>query len=915
MNMLLASVWEGLIHATGFALLGIVVYLALRRWSPAAGALAAASSLVVMAMVGFLAFCPWPRWGPSNSLERLRLAIVNSRSPIEVQATPTDRAATNSSTATERIASQPPSSEKTTMAFPLIQALAREWGKPATVESGASWSWRNWLALAMLGSMVLGMVRLGSGLWAIRRLRQRSAPLADPALIDTVALLRAEMGCSHPVELRTSAELATPATIGWNRTLILLPQDWQTWNDEERRAVLAHELAHVCRGDFCTGLLAQLSVALQFYHPLAHWLSARLRLEQELAADAWSARLSGGSLPYLTTLAQMALRRDDRALSWPARAFLPSRRTFVRRIEMLRDSKRVRHVGLSARVRFLTVGVLAALGVLIAGLRGPVPASPVQAQTTSEKKVPGDAGSNAANKAFDLTYLPAETRMFLALQPAALLGRPEMQPVLKLLGDQEGLVNTKELLLPLDQIGQLLMFWEGSPTNPVNPGTTPLIPPPSGVIVRSARPQEWKKVLGRLALSTEEVQHAGQTYLRLTTKPLSGVPLSVYTPDDRTAVLAADDLLRVLIEDRKEPKSRHSWDEAWSQVAKGQINAVLETRWLRRRLNQGEIKLDTVAPLLEKVPAYALSINLDRELSADLVATVGEAPDVKPVTETLQALLTLGRNTVPSLREHAAGAGQFREANDWALGMLTTLLDKARIEATGQMVRLQTSSPVDVANVARIVSSFASAAQTESTRARSVNNLKQIGLAFHIFHSKKNHFPPPVLYGGKSSKVPYSWRVALLPYLEQQALYNSYNFDEPWDGPSNSKLLDKMPAVYGFPGIGGTSKTHTAYFVFTGAQTMLGNGDKPSIANVRDGCANTLLAVEAQRDVPWTKPEDIPFDPDLPLPQIGGFTPDGANVVFGDGSVRYIRKAIVSPATMKALITRDGGEVLSSDAF
>ena len=54
--------------------------------------------------------------------------------------------------------------------------------------------------------------------------------------------------------------------------------------------------------------------------------------------------------------------------------------------------------------------------------------------------------------------------------------------------------------------------------------------------------------------------------------------MSLYNPDDRTAVLAADDLLRVLIEDRKEPKDRPSWNDAWSQVTKGQINAVLETR-------------------------------------------------------------------------------------------------------------------------------------------------------------------------------------------------------------------------------------------------------------------------------------------------------------------------------------------------
>ena len=100
----------------------------------------------------------------------------------------------------------------------------------------------------------------------------------------------------------------------------------------------------------------------------------------------------------------------------------------------------------------------------------------------------------------------------------------------------------------------------------------------------------------------------------------------------------------------------------------------------------------------------------------------------------------------------------------------------------------------------------------------------------------------------------------------------------------------------------------------TGTQTMLGNGDKPSDRDVTDGTSNTILAVEAQRDVPLTKPEDIPFDPKLPLPQIGGFTPDGANVLFGDGSVRYIRKTI-SPAALKALITRAGGEVISSDAY
>ena len=165
MNLLVASFWEGLVHATAFALLGILVYLVLRRWSPAAGALAAGSSLVVMAVVAILAFCPWPRWVPGDSLETLRLAIVNF-SPRSVQGARwkcqphrqnrLPRGPLRCQAARRSLAAP----EKPTMAFALLQSLAREWGKPAAVESRVSWSWRSWLAMAMLGSVALGMIRL-----------------------------------------------------------------------------------------------------------------------------------------------------------------------------------------------------------------------------------------------------------------------------------------------------------------------------------------------------------------------------------------------------------------------------------------------------------------------------------------------------------------------------------------------------------------------------------------------------------------------------------------------------------------------------------------------------------------------------------------------------------------------------------
>ena len=157
---------------------------------------------------------------------------------------------------------------------------------------------------------------------------------------------------------------------GLARPVILLPVDWQTWTAEQRHAVLAHEIAHARSQDFLALLCGQFGLMLHFYHPLMHWLMNRLRLEQELAADAAAASVSGGQRQYLTTIAELALRKQDRPLLWPARTFLPTQNTFLRRIAMLRDSK-LRFDRLSPAARLTTVGAVLLCGLLVAGLRGP----------------------------------------------------------------------------------------------------------------------------------------------------------------------------------------------------------------------------------------------------------------------------------------------------------------------------------------------------------------------------------------------------------------------------------------------------------------------------------------------------------------------------------------------------------------
>jgi prepilin-type processing-associated H-X9-DG protein len=927
-----------IVHATGFALVGILAYLALRRWSPAAGSLAAGSSLVIMVLVSLIVLGPWPRWwafapddpgpaagGLSPAAEPPETAAPSSRDGRLASHPPVPSRNSN------RIARQDPSSTTSARFTQFLGELDRELWRPATKGGSTRWGWPEWLAVAFLASLSLGLARLGLGLWGIARLRTRSQPIDDQDLVDLVEVLRAELGCTRGVAVRESSELATPATIGWRRPLLFLPGDWRDWSLVERRAVLAHELAHVLRGDFLAGLAGQLSLALHFYHPLAHWLAARLRLEQELAADAWGARLSGGKPSYLSTLAQMALRRDSRAVTWPARAFLPSHGTFVRRIEMLRNTNQIRHGSLPAGLRVITVGILVVAGLLVAGLRKPTSGSTALAQDLAQAKAETVIDPSPSGESYSLAFLPADAKMVLAVRPGTFLRRRDVQSLVNSMRQWSPFKNA--FLVPPEEIEQLLAFWEGTTWFPQEPGREPMIPPPSGLVLRTSKPQDWKALQGHLiGPAPRESRHAGQTYLRA--NPNDPRSWGLYMPDDRTLVAAQGDLLLELIDDRNAPASRHAWDEAWKKVVPGQVMLALETRWIRRRIAQGMqggpqapgqpsdgmLKLELFSPLLEKARSYAMGLQAsDNGLTVDLAATVGSEQDAKPVAETMQAMLTLGKNAVQGMRRDThLQAGVRGEGLEWILQATDSLLAKARIESSEGFVHLRADAPVDLAEGIKLVVPAFATAQVAARRAMSVNNLKQIGLAFHNYHDSKNRFPSSVNYGGSTGKVPYSWRVAILPYIEQQELYNAYNFDEPWDGPNNRKLLDKMPATYSYPGLDGTpaSRTNISYFIFTGPETAVDAGPNSmvTIASITDGTSNTILAVEAQRDIPWTKPEDIPFDPNGPLPELGGFWENGFNALFVDGSVRSLKKSIM-PNVLKALLTRAGGEVISSDSY
>jgi hypothetical protein len=221
------------------------------------------------------------------------------------------------------------------------------------------------------------------------------------------------------------------------------------------------------------------------------------------------------------------------------------------------------------------------------------------------------------------------------------------------------------------------------------------------------------------------------------------------------------------------------------------------------------------------------------------------------------------------------------------------------------------SAPVAVALLLPAVQ----AARESARRMQSSNHLKQIALGLHNHHDVFGTFPAAYSCS-KDGKPLLSWRVAILPFIEQKPLYDQFHQDEPWDSEHNKKLLAKMPAVFRSPN-SAAKPGMTNYMGVGGSQGVLGApadknkegwGNGVGIQTIIDGTSNTLMVVEANdaAAVEWTKPEEWVPNEKEPLKALLGTRPNGFLGAFADGSVRFISQTI-NLEMLKRLYMRDDG--------
>lgn len=171
-----------------------------------------------------------------------------------------------------------------------------------------------------------------------------------------------------------------------------------------------------------------------------------------------------------------------------------------------------------------------------------------------------------------------------------------------------------------------------------------------------------------------------------------------------------------------------------------------------------------------------------------------------------------------------------------------------------------------------------------------------------------------VIYS-KNGQPLYSWRVALLPYLEQDPLYKQFKLDEAWNSPHNSKLVARMPPVFDIPGSKAPAgKTFIQAFVGQGTAFPTGKQGLRLPLDFKDGTSNTILVAESNLAQAWTAPSDMSYDPRFSNPKflVGNHTGRGTLVGMADGAVKVI-PATVSDKTWKAAVTASAGDLLGPD--
>jgi len=545
-----------------------------------------------------------------------------------------------------------------------------------TVAANASprvWRWP--LLAFLLGGSAVGLVRLLLSMRSLASLRKSASPIVDVSIHQIVERTKQRCGCHQKIFLCQSDRLASAATCGWWRPVILLPADWRHWSAEELAAAIAHEVAHVHRADYVQRLVALFGVAIHFFHPLVRVAARRLVIDQEFAADRLARGLADDPGAYMRGLARLALRYHE-SLSgkpaWPSVSAMPRSSDFLaRRLEMLRVKNRPTSNYAAKLIAYGTSSCLLAVALATSLLRG---------ATAADEEPPVDTSRPVAETARvepkkltpENVQRPAETDLQLfnrqGFDPAMIrrgnrggflfrLGEILRHPALELYADDMKAKMSAGLCAMLDMPPGTLdaseIEWIAGTlhalTKPAKPGGQSIFMFGSQeIVIRMNHAADWQESVLKNAAGATLQTHEGKNYVQLPVWPsLGGAVPRLRFPNDTTIIAYADapydaeGEAKALQRFFDDTPGNYVWASTWRGADAGLITLLFDNQkvgWLDLK-HEKEGWPEGVWPLVEKPTYFALGIDWNNAGSQAGLKLRGACPDSESAEQVRRSML------------------------------------------------------------------------------------------------------------------------------------------------------------------------------------------------------------------------------------------------------------------------------------
>ncbi|MEX2170958.1 MAG: DUF1559 domain-containing protein [Pirellulales bacterium] len=448
-------------------------------------------------------------------------------------------------------------------------------------------------------------------------------------------------------------------------------------------------------------------------------------------------------------------------------------------------------------------------------------------------------------------------------------------------------------------------------------------------IFKFSKPFDLSGISSELTEHTEPAELNGKLYLKSRTHNPS-----FYLHDETTLIAAPEPMLQKLLQQANEPATGPLIDEVKNRPATDDLYMAVDLKSLRPLIDAA--LAEQAAQIPPQFQKYLGALDLIRSAEFAFNISKSEPPllnvygNDEQAAEALAALIDEG---MAEVRQQMA-VGMAQQMSDDPVEQALMAYSARRTDATMEALKpvvdgnKLTFFPADpdnpnpsvaqlqkIAVIGFLVALLLPAVQAAREAARrntSINELRNIMLAMHNYHDTKGQLPAHASYSDDGKPL-LSWRVHVLPYLEQQELYNQFHLDEPWDSEHNKQLIAKMPDFYLCP-----SSRHDVQEGKTTFLAPIGDGlifdgtkDGARFKTVTDGLSKTIMLVDASDDraVIWTKPDDLAYDPQDPIAGLAGHHAGIFNAAFADGSVQAISLDI-DLDDLRALLTKSGDEVV-----